>query len=67
MEVTFVSGSQPGDIQKFLIPLFSDHIIEFNESFQVQLSTVSQFSITDSVRAVSTVEIADMSGLFPQM
>ena len=61
MEVTFVGGTKPGDSQHIFIPLFSDDIIENSEIFEVYLSSVNPFSIIDSQRNMSTVEITDTS------
>ena len=61
MDVTIIVGSKPGDSQHIAIPVFSDDIIENTELFQVHLSSMSPFSIIDSQRNISTVEIADTS------
>lgn len=62
MDVTFLAGSQPGDIQHIFIPLMSDNIIENTESFHLHLSSLSPLSIIDSERDIATVEIRDTSG-----
>ena len=60
MQLTFPSGSQPGDEQNAQILIISDDLLEENETFSLILTPDSAQALVDG--QVGTVVIADSTG-----